>query len=99
MKTYLWKLKNKKIKRTNLFHYSEYIKKNYKFDANNDFSKLWQWSIDNPKIFWKSIWEFTKIKGKLGKNLLNKSDVFIKNKFFTDTKLNYAENLLKKKKY
>ena len=97
MKTYLWKLKNKKIKRTNLFHYSEYIKKNYKFDANNDFSKLWQWSIDNPKIFWKSIWEFTKIKGKLGKNLLNKSDVFIKNKFFTDTKLNYAENLLKKK--
>jgi acetoacetyl-CoA synthetase len=97
MKTYRWKLKNKKIKKTNLFSYSKYIKKNYKFNANNNFSKLWKWSIDNPKIFWKSVWEFTQIKGKLGKNILNKSDVFIKNKFFMDSKLNYAENILKKK--
>jgi acetoacetyl-CoA synthetase len=48
------------------------------------------------KVFWKSIWDFTKVKGNLGNSLLQESDIFYKNKFFPDTKLSYAENLLGK---
>ena len=96
MDTYLWKIRKEKLNKTNLFLYSNFIKKNFKIDSQNDFNKLWRWSIDNPKSFWKSIWDFTKVKGKLGKILFKESNIFYKNQFFPDTKLNYAENLLRK---
>ena len=96
MESYLWKINEAKLSKTNLALYSDYIRKNYKINFGNDFSKIWKWSVDNPKIFWKSIWNFTKVKGKLGNILLKESDIFFKNKFFPNTKLNYAENLLKK---
>ena len=96
MKTYLWKINKEKLSKTNLALYSNFIKQSYKINSGNDFNKIWKWSVDNPNIFWKSIWDFTKVKGNLGKILLKKSDIFFKNKFFPDTKLSYAENLLKK---
>ena len=96
MNNYLWKIKKEKLYKTNLFLYSNFIKKNFNIDSGNDFNKLWKWSVDNPEIFWKSIWDFTKIKGNLGNILLKESNIFYKNKFFPDTHLSYAENLLKK---
>jgi len=96
MGNYLWKINKGKLNKTNLALYSNFIKNNYKVNSGNDFNKIWKWSVDNPKIFWKSIWDFTKVKGELGNILLQESDIFFKNKFFHDTRLSYAENLLKK---
>ncbi len=96
MGTYLWKINKKKLNKTNLAKYSDFIKKIYKVHSGSDFNKIWKWSIDNPQIFWKSIWNFTKVKGKSGSNLFKASDIFLKNRFFPDAELNYAENLLKK---
>ena len=96
MNNQLWKIKKEKLNKTNFFLYSNFIKQAFKIDAGSDYNKIWKWSIDNPKFFWKSIWDFTKVKGILGKNLFQKSDIFYNNKFFPDTKLSYAENLLKK---
>ena len=96
MSSLLWKLKEEKLNKTNLFSYSSYIKKNFNIDCGNDYNKLWKWSVDNPNLFWKSIWDFTKVKGDLGKTLLNESDIFFENRFFPDTQLNYDENLLRK---
>ena len=96
METYLWKINKEKLNETNLAKYSDFIKKIYNMDSGNDFNKIWKWSIDNPKFFWKSIWDFTKVKGKLGNSLLKESDIFFKNSFFPHAKLNYAENLLVK---
>ena len=96
METYLWKISNEKLNKTNLALYSNFIKENYKINSGNNFDKIWKWSVDNPKIFWKSIWDFTKVKGNIGNILLQESDIFLKNKFFPDARLSYAENLLKK---
>jgi len=96
METYLWKINKEKLNETNLAKYSDFIKKKYNMDSGNDFNKIWKWSIDNPKFFWKSIWDFTKVKGKIGNSLLKESDIFFKNSFFPYAKLNYAENLLVK---
>jgi len=96
MNNQLWKIKKEELNKTNFFLYSNFIKQNFKIDTGNDFNKIWKWSVDNTEIFWKSIWDFTKVKGVLGKNLLQKSNIFYNNKFFPDTKLSYAENLLKK---
>jgi len=96
MKTYLWKINRKKLNKTNLASYSSFIRQNYEIPFGNDFNKIWKWSINNPQLFWKSIWGFTKVKGILGKITLKKSNTFFKNRFFHDSKLNYAQNLLKK---
>ncbi len=96
MKNYLWKISNKNLEKTNIFLYSKFIEKNHKTNFGNDFNKIWKWSVDNPEEFWKSIWDFTKVKGDLGNKIIEKSDIFYKNKFFPNTKINYAQNLLKK---
>ena len=36
MNTYTWKLSNKKLNKTNLYLYSNFIKRNYKIDLGND---------------------------------------------------------------
>ena len=96
MKTHLWKIEEKKLIKTNLNLYSDFIKSNYKVESNNDFNKIWRWSVENPEKFWKSVWDFTAVKGDIGNVLLEESDIFFKNKFFPKGKLNYAQNLLKK---
>ena len=96
MQTHLWEINRERLNKTNLALYSNFIKEKYKINTNNNFNKIWKWSVDNPKNFWKSIWDFTKVKGDLGEILLRESDIFFKNKFFYDTELSYAENLLKK---
>ena len=70
MNAYLWKINKEKINETNLFLYSNFIKQNFQIDAQGDFNKIWKWSVDKPQIFWKSIWDFTKVKGYLGNILL-----------------------------
>ena len=92
----LWTINSKKLNETNLIKYSNFIKENYKIKAGSNFNKIWKWSVDNPKLFWRSIWDFTKIEGNLGRTILKESNIFFKNKFFQDSQLNYAKNLLKK---
>ena len=96
MKTYLWKINKEKLNRSNLASYSNFVEKNYKVDFGNNFNAIWRWSIANTQFFWKTIWDFTKVKGNLGNTLLHESEVFSENKFFPDSYLNYAENLLRK---
>ena len=94
MNNYLWKINKKKLLKTNLSEYADFLKKNYKFKVNNNFDQLWKWSIKNPKFFWSSIWDFTKIVGFKGDIILKKSKIFYKNKFFPTSKINYAKNIL-----
>ncbi len=96
MKDRFWKINKEKLNKTNIALYSNFIENNYKINLHNDYNLLWKWSVDHNEIFWKSIWDFTKVKGNLGKVFLKKSEVFFKNKFFPDSKLNYAENILSK---
>ena len=67
------------------------------FKSSNDFKKIWKWSIDNPEQFWSKFWDYSKIIGNKGSKVIQKNKVFNKTKFFSDSKLNYTENILKKK--
>jgi len=91
----LWKAKKLQKNLSNLFRYEKFLHLKYKFIATQKFFKLHKWSINNPKKFWSSIWDFGKVKGiKVEK--YEKSNIFFKNKFFKNSKLNFAENLLSK---
>ncbi len=67
------------------------------FKSPKNFKEIWQWSIDNPEDFWSKFWDYSKIIGDKGSEIIKKNKVFNKTKFFSDSKLNYAENILRKK--
>ena len=90
---YLWKPSDELIQNSNLERFSKEIKIN----TNRNFEKLWKWSVENPNTFWSKVWDFTKIVGSKGNEIIKKNKIFNKTKFFPDGKINYAENILKKK--
>ena len=90
---YLWKPSSKLVNNSILNQFTKNI--DVKFEKN--FKKLWQWSIENPEKFWSKFWDFSKIIGDKGNKIIDKDKVFNKSKFFPDSRLNYAENILKKR--
>jgi len=93
MNTPLWKPTKQKKEDSLLKDFSKFI--NLKTFIN--FKDLWKWSVENPEIFWSKFWDYSKIIGDKGRKIILKDKVFNKTKFFPDSKLNYSENILKKK--
>ncbi len=91
----LWKASKRQKNKSNLFKYEKFLSLNYKFKANQKYKDLLKWSIKNPKNFWSSIWDFAEIKGLKSEKFF-RSNIFFKNKFLKNSKLNFAENLLSK---
>ncbi len=92
----LWKATKKQIQKSNLLNYERFIKNNFNYVPKYQYNKLLEWTIRNPSKFWNSIWDYAEVIGdKRNKTLLNKN--LFKSKFLVNSKLNFAENLLKKK--
>ena len=89
----LWQPTEQKKQNSILEDFSKFIN----FKSNKNFKSLWEWSIKNPEKFWSEFWDFSKIIGDKGKEIIRKNKIFNKVKFFPDSKINYAENILKKK--
>ncbi len=93
MKKLLWSPPKDRINNSNLKKFIKFVK----LENCNDFKTLWKWSISNPKKFWSKFWDFSEIIGEKGNQILKMDNIFYKSKFFFDSKLNYSENILKKK--
>ena len=93
MNKILWQPSKQKSENSILKDFSNFIE----FKSSQNFKELWKWSVSNPEVFWEKFWDYSKIIGDKGKIILKKEKVFNKNIFFPDAKLNYAENILKKK--
>ena len=61
------------------------------------FKDVWVWSIENPQEFWSKFWDFSKIIGNKGNEIIKYDKIFNKTRFFQDSKINYSENILRKK--
>jgi acetoacetyl-CoA synthetase len=62
----------------------------------SEYSDLHRWSIHNPGEFWSQVWDDTEIIGDKGSHFYQAGADFMSAEFFTDAKLNVAENLLSK---
>jgi len=93
MKNKLWEASKILKNKSNLFNYENFLSKNYKYKSSKNYNKLLKWSIDNPKDFWSSVWDYSKVKGrKISKFKFSKN--LIDSKYLVKSKLNFAENLL-----
>ena len=88
----LWQPSTDRRENSLLMDFCKFVELNPK-----SFNSVWKWSVENPKIFWSKFWDFSKIIGDKGKEIINFNEVFNRTRFFQDSKLNYSENILKKK--
>ncbi len=63
-----------------------------------DYEALHQWSLDQMEDFWLAFWDFTEIVADTrGDRVLVEGDHMMDAEFFPDARLNFAENLLRRK--
>ena len=93
MEKFLWAPSSRKKEESLLEDFSKFIN----FKSNYNFKTLWKWTVDHPEEFWSKFWDYSKIIGDKGKEIIKFDKTFNKTQFFPDSKLNYAENILKKK--
>ena len=93
MNTPLWKPSDDIIENSVLKDFSKFVN----LKSNKNFQDFWIWSVENPEVFWSKFWDYSKIIGNKGNEVIRKNKIFNKTRFFPDSKINYAENILKKK--
>ena len=58
---------------------------------------LWRWSIDDQAAFWSAAWDWFGIVGERGSRVLVDGDRMPGARYFPDARLNFAENLLRRR--
>ena len=72
---------------------------NVKFNISlENFHDLYKWSCKCPESFWELFWTYSKIIAENdSKEVLKNGDDFLGSEWFSDSKLNFAKNLLSKR--
>jgi len=94
MKIPLWQPSEPRIKNTNMYRFMTLV--NDRFNKEfTEYTGLWEWSVENLEDFWSTAWEFLDIKASVPyTKAIENPDKMPGAKFFTNSKLNFAENLL-----
>jgi acetoacetyl-CoA synthetase len=62
-----------------------------------DYHALWRWSVEHKEDFWSKVWDRCGVIGDKGKTVYKSGAKFQDGRFFPDSKLNFAENLLRRR--
>lgn len=93
----LWRPSKKVIGMANLTRFMASIRHEYALSIEG-YKDLYQFSIENPEKFWKSVWSFCNIIAETqGSRVLIEAENIETAKFFPDARLNFAENLLRRR--
>ena len=91
----LWQPSEKRIKSTNMYGFMNLVNEKYSKDFK-EYPDLWEWSVDNLEDFWTLAWEFIDIKAsQTFDKAIDDPAKMPGAKFFVNSKLNFAENLLR----
>lgn len=86
-----WQPDQKDMERSAMYRF---MQEAGKFSGYRD---LWRWSVDQKDVFWSKVWDFCGVIGDKGKTIFQAGDTFQDSRFFVDSKLNFAENLLRRR--
>lgn len=91
-----WKPSSEFIKQTNISQFADFVesKSKARFARPLSYGEIWKWSIESRESFWSLFWDYSQIIGEKGHEVLG-SDEMPGAKWFPQSKINYAENLLK----
>jgi acetoacetyl-CoA synthetase len=63
-----------------------------------DYASLWRWSVAQPEAFWTSLWEQCGCSASAARRVLENGDRMPGAHWFPQARLNYAENLLRRRR-
>ncbi|MDR0662434.1 MAG: AMP-binding protein, partial [Holosporales bacterium] len=95
--TPLWQPSIERIAQTNLYRFMRKVEREQE-SRLPDMPSLWEWSVKNPHAFWNSIWDFCGVIAETkGARVTNEEKKFEKHHYFPEARLNFAENLLRRR--
>ena len=65
--------------------------------GKRSFEELHAWSIECPEAFWNLVWDFCEVRGEKDARTLVDGERMPGARWFPDAKLNFAENLLRRR--
>ena len=94
VETPLWRPSASRISNSQISAFTNELSNKYGLALKSYFD-LHRWSTSNPAQFWEEVWKFCDVKGTIGRQpVLKNGDNFAQAAWFSDSKLNFAENLL-----
>ena len=95
--TILWKPSRKRIAEANVTKFIQNLNRDKNLSLKNS-KDLYTWSIREPESFWNHVWHFNGvIASKKGTKTLTHAGDMINARWFSEARLNFAENLLKRR--
>jgi acetoacetyl-CoA synthetase len=91
----LWRPSPERVERSVLAEFANRYGP-YAGQASFDYGGMHRWSIEQPKAFWESIWEFGGVIGDPGETAFEAGTDMRTARFFPGATLNFAENLLRR---
>ncbi|HEX6091861.1 MAG TPA: acetoacetate--CoA ligase, partial [Dongiaceae bacterium] len=92
----LWQPGSERIAAANLTRFMAEAKARWNVDART-YADLYAWSVSAPEQFWRSVWDFAGVIGDSGATVLADGDKMPGARYYPESKLNYAENLLRRR--
>lgn len=92
--TKLWEPSSDLKKKSNLYNYIQWLKKNYDI-VFEDYHDLWLWSVQNLEDFWESLWKYFNIISSSPYIFVVSHDKMPYTKWFEGASLNYAEHIFR----
>ena len=92
----LWTPSQAGIDAANMTHFIEQVNRNHGSSLSG-YAELYQWSLDEKEHFWSELWDFCGIIGDKGERILVGGDQIETAQWFPEARLNFAENLLRRK--
>ena len=92
----LWTPSQASIDAANMTRFMTQVNSN-QHRSINDYDELYQWSLDEKEQFWSELWDFCGIIGRKGERILVDGAQIESAQWFPDARLNFAENLLRRR--
>ncbi len=90
----IWTPSPQRIADANITAFRRHAAERWSLDLP-DYAALHRFSIDRAPEFWRSVWDFTGIRGEIGERIIDRPDAMPGARFFPDARLNFTENLLR----
>lgn len=98
MSTPLWQPSTERIEQSRFLAFSRFCQQEYGYAGAASPQHLYQalhdWSVKQPAAFWQAVWDFFEVRGEAGSIAHAPSDDIRQHRWFPESKLNFAENLL-----
>jgi len=93
----LWTPSKERVETANLTRFIAEVNRRHGLSLAG-YGDLWAWSVENLEDFWTDLWDVADIKAETrGERVLIDADKMPGAQFFPDARLNYAENLLRRR--